>query len=111
VVQTERICMTKHIKDNIERDGIDRRGFLNCMTWAGTTVVYSLSGGVAHSQVVGHDKHTPSGSLSFAQISDNHIGFNKEANSDVAGTLKEAVAKINALDRTPAFLIHTGDIS
>jgi len=27
-------------------DGIDRRGFLNCMAWVGTGVVFAMSGGV-----------------------------------------------------------------
>jgi hypothetical protein len=27
-------------------DGIDRRGFLQCMAWAGTGVVWSVAGGV-----------------------------------------------------------------
>jgi plastocyanin len=39
------------------------------------------------------------------------MGFNKEANKDVAATLQEAVAKINALPDPPLFVIHTGDIS
>ena len=33
----------------------------------------------------------------FVQISDTHIGFNKEANPDVAGTLKQTIALVNAL--------------
>ena len=45
------------------------------------------------------------------QISDSHIGFNKEANKDVIGTLQEAVAKINALPTTPDFILHTGDLT
>jgi len=45
------------------------------------------------------------------QISDSHIGFKKEANPDVIGTLREAVNQINSLPAEPAFLIHTGDIS
>jgi len=45
------------------------------------------------------------------QISDSHIGFNKEANKDVVATLREAVAKINALPKTPSFMIHTGDLT
>jgi 3',5'-cyclic AMP phosphodiesterase CpdA len=49
--------------------------------------------------------------LNFVQISDSHIGFNKEANKDVAGTLREAVAKINGLPVTPAFMLHTGDLT
>jgi len=39
------------------------------------------------------------------------MGFNKPANPDVAGTLKAAVDKINALEKAPEFLLHTGDIS
>ena len=45
------------------------------------------------------------------QISDSHIGFNKPANPDVTGTLQATVDKINALPRTPEFIIHTGDLS
>jgi 3',5'-cyclic AMP phosphodiesterase CpdA len=51
------------------------------------------------------------GELSFVQISDSHMGFNKAANPDVAGTLKAAVDKINGLPKAPEFLLHTGDIS
>src|SRR5215467_15141758 len=39
------------------------------------------------------------------------MGFNKAANTDVAGTLKAAVDKIKALQTAPQFLLHTGDIS
>jgi 3',5'-cyclic AMP phosphodiesterase CpdA len=49
--------------------------------------------------------------FSFVQISDSHIGFNKAANQDVAGTLKLAIDKINAMPGTPDFLLHTGDIT
>jgi 3',5'-cyclic AMP phosphodiesterase CpdA len=51
------------------------------------------------------------GELSFAQISDSHMGFNKPANTDVVSTLKAAVDKLNALPTPPEFLLHTGDIS
>lgn len=51
------------------------------------------------------------GEFTFVQISDSHIGFNKEANKDVTATLQQAIDKINALERTPDFLIHTGDLS
>ena len=51
------------------------------------------------------------GELSFVQISDSHMGFNKAANPDVVGTLKAAVDKINALSTSPEFMLHTGDIS
>ena len=51
------------------------------------------------------------GELSFVQISDSHMGFSKPANTDVVGTLKAAIEKINALPNAPEFLLHTGDIS
>ena len=38
-------------------------------------------------------------------------GFNKEANKDVAATLREAAAKINALPKAPSFMLHTGDLT
>lgn len=103
--------MSKHISENILTDGIDRRGFLECMGWAGTAAVWSMAGGVASSQIV--DKAMGSkGGLTFVQISDSHIGFpNKAANADVTGTLREAIRRIDDLSVRPAFLIHTGDIS
>jgi len=51
------------------------------------------------------------GDLTFVQISDSHMGFNKPANPDVVATLQAAVDKINGLSNPPEFLLHTGDIS
>ena len=96
-------------------DGIDRRGFLKCMAWAGTGAFCVIQGGVlrsyAFSRLPALDPKEMAGELSFAQISDSHMGFNKAANPDVAGTLKAAVDKINGLSVAPEFLLHTGDIS
>jgi 3',5'-cyclic-AMP phosphodiesterase len=93
-------------------DGIDRRGFLKCMAWAGAGAYCMLQGGVLHSYALGGlGGHKPKGELSFVQISDSHMGFNKPANPDVAATLQAAIDKINALSEAPAFLLHTGDIS
>jgi 3',5'-cyclic AMP phosphodiesterase CpdA len=94
-----------------ENEGqLERRSFLKCMAWAGAGVVWVMSGGVLTScQLVPGAKRK--GVFSFVQISDSHIGFNKEPNQDVTKTLQEAVNKINALDDEPAFLIHTGDIT
>jgi Icc protein len=93
-------------------DGIDRRGFLQCMAWAGTGVVWSIGAGVASSQAFGQKAPAGNaGGFSFVQISDSHMGFNKPANPDVTGTLRAAVDKINTLPRTPDFIIHTGDLS
>jgi Icc protein len=95
-------------------DGIDRRGFLKCMAWAGTGTLCVLHGGVLNSfslsdpaQKTKHHR----GDFSFVQISDSHMGFNKPANPDVVATLKAAITKINALPEPPAFMLHTGDIS
>ena len=95
-------------------DGLDRRGFLRCMAWAGTATVWAMSGGVPKSVAIGHIPFLSDAekkSIFFAQVSDSHIGFNKAANQDVAGTLREAVGKLNALPHSPAFVLHTGDIT
>jgi Icc protein len=102
--------LSKDILHDHNSDGIDRRGFLQCMAWAGTGVVWSMSGGVASSHAFGQNAKAK-GELSFVQISDTHIGFNKPANPDVTATLQATVDKINALPHTPDFIIHTGDLS
>jgi len=99
-----------------ENDGIDRRNFLSCMAWAGTGLLWTMAGGVPTSKLfaatIGASAHTQTGAgFSFVQISDSHIGFNKAANQDVAGTLKLAIDKINGLSVTPELLLHTGDVS
>ena len=89
---------------------VDRRGFLRCMSWAGAGMLWSVSGGVPHSSLLGAPA-AAKGELFFVQISDSHIGFNKAANADVTETMRAAIAKVNALPTQPSFLIHTGDIS
>ena len=111
--------MPEQKKDEIlydhNHDGIDRRGFLKCMAWAGTGTLCVIKGGILNSYSLSRldelDAAELKGELSFAQISDSHMGFNKPANTDVARTLKAAVDKINALKKHPEFLLHTGDIS
>ena len=103
--------------DAIANDGIDRRNFLSCMAWAGTGLLWTMAGGVPTSKLfaatAGQASHAAAAnaSFSFVQISDSHIGFNKAANQDVAGTLKLAIDKINALPNAPDLLLHTGDIT
>ena len=93
-------------------DGIDRRGFLKCMAWAGTGALCVVQGGVLRSFALNDPSaKRAKGQLSFVQISDSHMGFNKPANPDVIATLKAAVDKINALPAGPEFMLHTGDIS
>ena len=108
--------MSNYISHDHEHDGIDRRGFLKCMAWAGTGVLWTISGGVLVSKTLaevakdGASLHKAT-DLSFLQISDSHIGFSKEANKDVTETFKIALDRINAMPTQPSFLIHTGDIS
>ncbi|MFO1047580.1 MAG: metallophosphoesterase [Geminicoccaceae bacterium] len=90
---------------------IDRRRLLHCMAWVGTGVIWTFAGGVPRSLRVEEAQAADLTGLSFAQISDSHIGFNKDANTDVPGTLKAAIDQIRALPQAPAFLLHTGDIS
>lgn len=95
-------------------DGVDRRGFLKCMAWAGTGLVWTLSGGILSSctlpQANGLNSSTP-GDFTFVQVSDSHIGFNNVPNTDVTGTFRQAIARISTLPSQPAFVLHTGDIS
>jgi 3',5'-cyclic-AMP phosphodiesterase len=100
------------LRDNDDEDGVDRRGFLRCMAWAGTGAWFVMEGGILKSYALSTAERVASpGQLSFVQISDSHMGFNKAANPDVVGTLKTAVDKINALAVPPEFMLHTGDIS
>jgi 3',5'-cyclic AMP phosphodiesterase CpdA len=95
-----------------DNDGVSRRKVLECMTWAGTGVLWTISGGVPHSLgIVGEAAAQEAKGLTFLQLSDSHVGFDKPANPNALGTLEEAVAKVNAMPKKPAFAIHTGDIS
>src|SRR5256885_14475323 len=107
--------MSDYISHDHEHDGIDRRGFLQCMAWAGTGLLWTISGGVLVSKTLAQIAKTgeplPATDLSFLQISDSHIGFSKAANKDVTETFKIALDRINAMTTPPSFLIHTRDIS
>jgi 3',5'-cyclic AMP phosphodiesterase CpdA len=93
-------------------DGVSRRKVLECMTWVGTGVLWTISGGVPHSLgIMGEAQAAETRGLTFLQISDSHVGFDKPANPNALGTLEEAIGKVNALPQKPAFMIHTGDIS
>jgi 3',5'-cyclic AMP phosphodiesterase CpdA len=100
------------IKDNRSNsDGIDRRGFLECMAWVGTGLVWAMQGGILRSSVFGKDDVSATSDFTFVQISDSHIGFSKDPNKDVVGTLNQTIARINKLPKRPDLLLHTGDLS
>src|SRR5437868_699357 len=100
--------MSGHIAHDHQHDGIDRKGFLRCMAWAGTGVVLGVVGDrvvtTALADAVQGQAAAPAAAFSFVQISDSHIGFHKAANKNVTGTFEEAVRRINALPQRPAFI-------
>jgi 3',5'-cyclic AMP phosphodiesterase CpdA len=95
---------------------LSRRNALKCMAYGGAGTLFALSGGVlmpidlamAAADKSGAAKH---GKPLFVQISDTHIGFNKDANPDVNGTLTQTIDFVNAMSDQPALIIHTGDIT
>jgi hypothetical protein len=121
--------MNHRIMHHPSNDGVDRRGFLKCMAWAGTGMVWGVSGGIlgctridqqveAAETSDGNDdkarasqKESATASFTFVQVSDSHLGFSREPNRDVAETYREAIRRINALEQQPAFILHTGDLT
>src|SRR5258705_13720008 len=101
--------MSEKKKDELlhdhNHDGIDRRGFLKCMAWAGTGAFCVMKGGVLNSYSLSRLSEISTadmmGELIFVQISDSYMGFNKPANPDVAGTLKALVDNIYCLTAVP----------
>ena len=94
-----------------------RRGALKCLAFGGAGTLFTLSAGIltpidlALAKAGGTDSSVQAGLPLFLQISDTHIGFNKEANPDVVGTLTRTIAMVNAMPKKPALVIHTGDIT
>jgi 3',5'-cyclic AMP phosphodiesterase CpdA len=93
-----------------------RRGALKCMAYGGAGTLFMLAGGVftpVDLAMAADDKPAaaPPGKPLFVQISDSHIGFNKDANPDVNGTLTRTIDLVNGMAEQPALIIHTGDIT
>src|ERR1700758_4210266 len=105
--------MSHHDHDrHDEGNGVSRRKVLECMTWAGTGLLWTVSGGIPRTlNLVDAANAAEAPGMTFLQISDSHIGFDKPANPNALGTLEEAIAKVDALRTKPAFMIHTGDIT
>jgi len=96
----------------LQDDGPSRRKVLECMTWAGTGVLWTVAGGVPASLgIIDEAVAQEAKGFTFLQISDSHMGFDKAANPNVKSTLEEAIARVKAVPGNPAFMIHTGDIS
>jgi 3',5'-cyclic AMP phosphodiesterase CpdA len=92
-----------------------RRSALKCMAYGGAGTLFALAGGVFTpiELVVAADRQGVArlGKPLFVQISDTHIGFNKDANPDVGGTLTQTIDLVNGMPEQPALIIHTGDIT
>jgi hypothetical protein len=95
-----------------------RRQALRCMAYGGVGTLFALSGGVftpidlAMARAYDESKEGKAlGKPLFVQLSDTHIGFNKDANPDVAGTLTQTIDLVNGMPVAPALIIHTGDIT
>src|SRR5271168_4186638 len=99
-----------------DQSQLSRRNALKCLAYGGAGTLFALSGGVftpIDLAMAASDKQGAAklGRPLFVQISDTHIGFNKEANPDVAGTLKQTIDIVNGMYDRPALIIHTGDIT
>jgi 3',5'-cyclic AMP phosphodiesterase CpdA len=95
---------------------LSRRKALKCMAYGGAGTLFVLAGGVfspVDLALAADDKPGIArlGKPLFVQISDTHIGFNKDANPDVNGTLTQTIDLVNGMAEQPALIIHTGDIT
>jgi 3',5'-cyclic AMP phosphodiesterase CpdA len=97
--------------DQKDDAGVTRRHALECMLWAGTGVLWGLSGGVPKSLGLLDAAAAATSGFTFLQISDSHVGFDKPANPHALDTLKEAIDRVKSLPQKPAFMLHTGDIT
>jgi len=93
-----------------------RRNAMKCLAYGSAGTLFMLAGGVltpvdlaaaADSKASARGAGKPL----FVQISDTHIGFNKDANPDVNGTLSQSIALVNGMAEQPALILHTGDIT
>jgi len=84
---------------------IDRRDFMK-LIGLGSVVLVSGSDFWSRETEAGQDDFL------FVQLSDPHWGFSDpKVNPDYAGTLKKAVAAVNAMSTQPDFIVFTGDIT
>jgi 3',5'-cyclic-AMP phosphodiesterase len=93
-----------------------RRQVLQCMAWGSAGILWTVTGGVPRAEALEAVAAAPgdsaqTASFRFVQISDSHIGFNKEANPMPDATLRETLTRIAAMPQAPAFVIHTGDVT
>ncbi len=91
-----------------------RKKFIEHVGWTGLGILWVVGeNGLLTSCKVGDSQQQKlsNSALSFVQISDTHIGFDKPANTHVKETLTKAINAINSLPTPPTFVVHTGDIT
>lgn len=117
-MNSQRSDLQKHTPQRRTDQPLDptRRTLLKCSAWAGAGVLWALAGGIPRAFALDSngqptDPAALSSSFQFVQISDSHIGFNKEANPEPVKTLQEAISKVIALPQRPSLILHTGDIT
>src|SRR5262249_40272170 len=83
-----------------------------CMGWGTAGILWTVSGGIPRAQALDAAPNSEGAAdFSFVQISDSHIGFTKDPNPMPDATLREALQRIAAMPKRPAFMLHTGDLS
>jgi 3',5'-cyclic AMP phosphodiesterase CpdA len=99
--------------DERNPQSMTRRQLMRHSAWFGAAVVLTVSAGEVISHVAGNATaaHKSAPTMTFAQVSDSHIGFKGSANPDVTDSFTRAIDAINGLERTPDFVIHTGDLT
>jgi len=91
-----------------------RRGFLKCLAWAGTGIAWTVSGGVPRGFAIGEAQARPVEGFTFVQISDSHLGFRfpgAAGGPDTAGILQGALDQVANMEKPPALILHTGDVT
>lgn len=105
--------MSSEDKGRTKSIQLSRRRLLKCGAWLGGGVVWAMKGGIPRSFDLADTAAAAElgTDFRFVQVSDTHIGFDKAANPDTLGTLQMTIRKIQGLPTTPAFVLHTGDVS
>ncbi len=86
---------------------LNRRDFLKLAGFGSAIFLSGLSGTARWA-----DAAAASDGFLFVQMSDLHWGFSNPAvNPDSTGTLKKAIAAVNALRQQPDFIVFTGDLT
>src|SRR4030095_14815049 len=93
-------------------DKIDRRDFLKLAGLGGIVFASGLRLNTFGADRSRGGKGNGVEEFSFVQLSDTHWGFDGPSiNPDSQGTLKKAIAAVNALNQQPDFVVFTGDLT